>query len=85
MRSKLAALKDKAWAWLARSPIGAAARVASGLVLGSFVTYLLNGGSLTEVSWADAQAWVGAAVAIAAPPVIAWLNPADARWGRGSS
>jgi hypothetical protein len=76
------ALRASTWTWLARSPLGSAARVAAGLILGSFVAYLVSGGSILTVSVDQLSTWVGAALVVATPIVIAWVNPADTRYGR---
>lgn len=61
------------------SPVGSALRVFVGTVLGFAVAHIQQGGT---ISVSDVWTWVGAAVAVAFPVVVAWLNPADPRFGR---
>lgn len=65
-------------------PIGSLLRVFVALVLGSYVTYLLNGGTFDGISYGDIQSWVGAALVVVLPVVIAAFNPQDSRFGKGS-
>jgi hypothetical protein len=64
-------------------PIGSAARIALGLVLGSYVSSLQSGAGLVP-SLNSVYTWLGAAVAVALPIIIAALNPQDPRFGSGS-
>lgn len=67
-------------------PVGSALRVAAGSVLGSVVTLLSVGGKITDLG--DVTFWnaaLGLAVAVAIPILIASLNSADTRFGRGST
>lgn len=62
------------------TPIGSALRIALGLVLGAWVASLQAGNALVpEVD--DILTWIGAALVIVVPLVIAALNPADPRFG----
>lgn len=63
------------------TPIGSALRVAVGVVLGYLVLDLSNDGTVS-VSWSELQTWVAAALVVAVPVLIAWVNPADTRFGR---
>jgi len=63
---------------------GSALRVFVGAVLGLFVTWLANGNTFADLSWAEVQTWLGVAVTVALPVLIAWVNPADTRFGVGS-
>lgn len=65
-------------------PLGSALRVAAGFALGELVAYLGNGGTFRGLSWAAVELWLGGAVAVGLPLVIAALNPADTRFGRGA-
>lgn len=69
--------------FLATAP-GSALRVFLSALLGSLSAWLLNGNTFDALSLATAQAWVGLAVATALPILIAWVNPADPRFGKGS-
>jgi hypothetical protein len=62
-------------------PVGSALRVAVALVLGYYVAALGSGGELVP-SASAVKTWVGAAIVIALPVVIAALNPQDPRFGR---
>lgn len=63
-------------------PIGSAVRVFVGSVLGAVTAYFANGGTFVGLSFGDVQLWLGAAIAVALPIVVAALNPADTRFGR---
>ena len=63
------------------TPLGSAVRVFAGLVLGYFVLDLQNDGGVS-VTLDDLGTWVAAALAVALPIVIAWVNPADPRFGK---
>lgn len=64
-------------------PIGSAFRVALGFVLAA-VLGVVQAGSVAELGQLDWwQATVAGALGIALPIVIAALNPADPRFGRG--
>lgn len=65
--------------WLANTPLGSWAK--------SFVAFLIGAAivewSTTKVIAFDKwQTWVIAGLAATIPPVLAWLNPADDRYGR---
>lgn len=64
-------------------PIGSALRVLVGLVLGSYVASLSSGGALVP-GLSDWQTWLGAAIVVALPLVIAALNPQDPRFGKSA-
>ena len=64
---------------------GSALRVFVGSVLGSLVIWLTNGNTFHTLGWTDLELWVGAAVTVALPVLIAWVNPQDPRFGRGST
>lgn len=68
-------------AWLASSPLASALKVFVAVVLGMAVTDFATSGSIDFGNW---QAWVIAALVSAVPVVVNWLNPADARYGKGS-
>lgn len=70
--------------FLATAP-GSALRVFLGVLLGSLTAWLLNGNTFDGLSIAEVQTWVGLAVATALPILIAWVNPADPRFGKGSA
>lgn len=67
-----------------KGPYGSAARIFVATVLGGLVTYLLNGGTFSGLTWGAVEMWVGTAVTVALPLIIAFLNPADTRFGKGS-
>jgi len=68
--------------WLARSPLASALKVFVSVVLSMAVASWAGAGVLSLEGW---QAWVIAAAATALPLIVNWLNPADSRYGRGSS
>lgn len=76
-------MKDSIWSFLA-GPLGSAVRVAVALVLGSYVASVGSGGGLVPDAM-TVQSWIGAALVVALPIVIAALNPNDPRYGRGST
>lgn len=63
------------------TPVGGMFRIFVGLVLGYLVLDLSNDGKLS-VSWDELATWVAAALVVVIPLVIAWVNPADSRFGR---
>ena len=63
------------------TPFGSACRVALGVVLGYFVLDLSQDGTIS-VSWDEVQTWIAAALVVAVPLLIAYVNPADSRFGR---
>lgn len=63
------------------TPIGSALRVFAGVVLGYFVLDLKADGTIS-VSVGDVMTWVAAGLVVAVPLVIAFVNPADTRFGR---
>ena len=67
--------------WLASTPLGSAAKTFVAVLIGLAVAAWSSDGAITFDAW---QTWIIAALVSAIPPVIAWLNPADARWGIGS-
>ena len=67
--------------WLASTPLGSAFKVLLSGVLGFALISWTSDGKFSLDKWQD---WLIGALAIALPPVINWLNPADARYGRGS-
>ncbi len=60
---------------------GSALRVFVGAVLGGVVLFLSNGNSITNIDLDAANAIITAAVIVAVPLLIAWVNPADTRFG----
>jgi hypothetical protein len=66
------------------TPFGSFLRVVAGLVLAALMTFLLNGKTFADLQWADFQLWVSVAVGSALPVLIAYVNPADSRFGKGS-
>lgn len=71
---------DRFWEFL-KGPVGSVLRVFAGLVLGSFTYYVTEGGHLHDLTWTNWEAWFSAAVVAVFPVAIAWLNPADPRFG----
>ena len=65
------------------TPVGSACRIAVGVVLGYAVLDLSQDGSVS-VSWSEVNTWIAAALVLAVPVIIAAVNPADPRFGRGS-
>lgn len=71
----------KVWTFLTTA-LGSALRVFVGLFLGSLVAYLGGGGKLEALNLETIWTWVGAALAVALPVLIAAINPQDTRFGR---
>jgi len=68
--------------WLASTPLGSALKV---LLAGLFAAAMLTWTNEGAISFDHWQTWLIGALAIAVPPVINWLNPADTRYGRGKA
>jgi hypothetical protein len=68
--------------WLAKTPLGSAAKTFLAFVIAAFVADAVSSESISFDNW---QVWVIGALASAIPPVIAWLDPNDDRWGRGAN
>jgi len=62
-------------------PIGSWLRVFAGAVLSAFLLSLTSAASISFVDW---QTWVIAGLVSVLPVIVAWLNPADLRFGAGS-
>jgi uncharacterized membrane protein YjfL (UPF0719 family) len=71
----------KAFEAFLATPFGSACRVALGVVLGYLVLDLSNDGTVS-VSLDEVVTWVAAALVVAVPILIAYVNPADTRFGR---
>ncbi len=65
------------------TPVGSACRIAVGVILGYLVLDLSNDGAIS-IGWDEVQTWIAAALVVAVPVIIAAVNPADPRFGRGS-
>lgn len=66
--------------WLATTPLGSAAKVFLGVLLAAVLLTWTSEGQISFDHW---QTWIIGAIAIAVPPLINWLNPADVRYGKG--
>lgn len=64
------------------TPLGSVLRVTVGLVLGYLVIALTEGQLVTEITLDQLVTWISAALAVSIPVAIAWINPADGRFGR---
>lgn len=62
--------------WLARSPVASVLKIAVGAGLGAALDYLVT---------ADVSPLVVAVAAAVVPVLVNFLNPADARYGRGKN
>lgn len=69
-------------AWLAGSPMGSAVKVFVSVILSMAVASWAQNGTLSLEAW---QTWVIGAAGAALPVIVNWLNPADGRYGIGSS
>lgn len=67
--------------WLAASPLGSWAKSFVAFLLAAAVGDWATGGQISLANW---QTWVISGLAATIPPVIAWLNPADTRYGKGA-
>jgi predicted ABC-type sugar transport system permease subunit len=63
------------------TPIGSMGRIVVGVVLGYLVLDLSNDGTIS-VSWDELMTWVAAGLVVGVPVLIAFVNPADTRFGR---
>lgn len=68
--------------WLATSPLGSAAKVFLGVLLGAVLLTWKSEGVISFDHW---QTWLIGALAVAVPIVINALNPADTRYGMSKS
>jgi len=62
-------------------PIGSVLRVFAGAVLVTFLADLQGAVTVDFTRW---QTYLVAGLAAAVPVAIAWVNPADTRFGRGA-
>ena len=67
--------------WLAKTPLGSAAKTFLAFVIAAAVADWVTGGDIALGNW---QTWVIGGLSSAIPPIIAWLDPNDDRWGRGA-
>jgi hypothetical protein len=51
-------------------------------VIAAAVADWVTGGDIALGNW---QTWIIGGLASAIPPIIAWLDPNDDRWGRGAA
>ena len=68
--------------WLAASPLGTALKTFVGVVLAAAVADFSSDGAISLANW---QTWVVAGLVSAVPTVVNFLNPADSRYGFGST
>lgn len=68
--------------WLADSPLASIAKTFAAVVFAGAVADFSTGGAFDFGQW---QTWVIAGLVSVMPTVINWLNPEDARYGRGSA
>jgi hypothetical protein len=68
--------------WLANTPLGSAAKSFLAFVIGAAVADWATKGS---IDFSSAQTWVIGGFVTIVPPLVAWLNPADHRFGNGSA
>lgn len=67
--------------WLASTPLGTALKTFLAVVLAAGVGSWATDGAITLDAW---QTWVIAGAVSALPVIVNWLNPDDARYGRGA-
>ena len=68
--------------WLASTALGSASKTFIAVVIAAAVADASTSGSISLGNW---QTWLIAGAVSALPPVINWLNPADARYGNGAA
>ena len=68
-------------AWLATTPLGRAFKTFLAVIIAAAVADFSTDGNISLAHW---QTWVIGGLVSALPPVISWLNPADARFGLGA-
>ena len=66
---------------LLATPVGGMVRIFVGLVLGYLVVALQDHDT---ISLDSLSTWAGAALVVVIPLAIAYVNPADTRFGRGA-
>ena len=67
--------------WLAKTPLGSAAKTFIAFVIAAAVADWVSGGDISLGNW---ETWVIGGLASCIPPVINWLNPSFDSYGRGS-
>jgi hypothetical protein len=68
--------------WLATTPLGSAFKVFIALFGAAMIGTWVMDGAISIDKW---QTWFIGAIAVAIVPVWNWLNPRDARYGRGAA
>jgi len=63
------------------TPVGSMCRIVIGVALGYLVLDLSNDGTIS-VSWDEGVSWLAAGLVVGVPVLIAYVNPADTRFGR---
>lgn len=69
------------WDWLAKSPLGSAAKTFVAFVITAAVADWATGGQIALDNW---ETWVIGGLGSCIPAIVTWLNPSDQRWGIGS-
>lgn len=64
------------------TPLGSMLRIVVGIVLGYLVLDLTADGTIS-VGMDEVTSWVAAGLVVGIPVLIAAINPADARFGKG--
>lgn len=68
--------------WLANTPLGSIAKSFLAFVIGAAVADWATKGS---IDLSAAQTWIIGGFVTVVPTLVAWLNPADTRFGKGSA
>lgn len=68
--------------WLANTPLGSAAKSFLAFIIGAAVADWATKGAISLTEW---QTWLIGGFVTVVPPLVAWLNPADVRFGNGSA
>ena len=67
--------------WLASTPLGSAFKSFVAFLLGAAVADWATSGI---IAFDHAQTWIIGGFVTVVPTLVAWLNPADTRFGNGS-
>lgn len=68
--------------WLANTPLGSAFKSFVAFIIGAAVADWATKGA---IDFSSAQTWIIGGFVTVVPSLVAWLNSADTRFGRGSS
>jgi len=73
---------NRIWAWLAASPWASWFQAFAAIIVAGAVADWATAGSIHFGDW---QAWIIAALVATLKPLLVAINPADTRWGKGTT